>query len=169
MPVPDRLSLIFKGTVEDGLGRYSSLRFPGSQEINGAPKDWPGPKQMTPGSLNCHVTDFAANFKTAVEKGMAVLQLDHDLLRPAFTVPADLIKNNSLRPAPGMHPRRGDANVWRCAVENLESGISFDAWLVRRIGSAYSDIIELMSSQKLRPAYDLESGTPIKVTAFAGP
>jgi CTP-dependent riboflavin kinase len=44
----------------------------------------------------------------------------------------------------------------------------FNAWAVRRIGSAYSDVIELMSPEKMRTEHGLENGTKLKIKLFSG-
>lgn len=163
-----QLSLTFRAVVQDGEGRYSRMTFPGPEQVAGAPADWPGPGKMQPGSLNCKITSSPADLNEQAGKGDRVQALDSGQFDPEFVIPGELIENNCLRPIPGA-PRRGCAQVWRCAVRNEETGETFSAWHVRRIDGTYPPfhgIMELMADRKLRDAHGLKNGTPITITMF---
>jgi len=77
------------------------------------------------------------------------------------------LQNNhkDLRVSPtSVNPERGDAQIWPCEVQIIGTTKTFNAWAVRRIGSACSDIIELMSPDKLREKHDLPDGTKVKIS-----
>lgn len=166
-----RLSLVFHAVVQDGEGAFSRMAFPGPDEINGAPADWPGPEKMQPGSLNCRVTKFPWNFRWAAGPGDRIQKLDSGRFTPEFTIPAEMIENNRLEPD-DENPRRGTAQIWRCAVRNEDTGEDFEAWHVRRVDGYYPPfhgIIELMADRKLRDAHKLKNGTPLTITMYSAP
>ena len=156
-----RLHLRFKAVVQDGLGRYSRLEFPGKASLlklnKSGCKDWP--EQLCRGSLNCGITDFPAHFNRVAGKGDGLQKLDKGTFTPEFGIPGDMIKGNQL----------GVANVWKCVVTNDNTREHFDAWHVRRVGASYHDIMELMSDKKMRDAYGLKTGTPVTIDMWSAP
>ncbi|MCB9991629.1 MAG: hypothetical protein H6867_09745 [Rhodospirillales bacterium] len=166
-----RLSLTFKCVVQDGEGAFSRMVFPGRKDVPDAPEDWPGPKQMQPGSLNCRVVEFPDDFYDLVGEGDRIAALDTGHFEPEFRIPRELIKNNRVGPyAPDHNPDMGIAQVWRCAVRNDDTGEEFDAWHSRRIDGTYPPfhkIIELMADRKLRDAHKLENGTNLTITMYS--
>lgn len=162
------LSLTFKCAAESGEGRFSRMRFPGRDSVPEAPEDWPGPGQMAPGSLNCRIQEFPADFDNIAGAGDRIQKLDSGYFIPEFSIPGELIQNNALSPTQE-NPQRGIAQIWRCRVYNEDSRESFNAWHVRRIdGSypAYHDVIELMADRNLRKAHNIQDGTPLTITMF---
>lgn len=157
--------LVFECTIGSGMGMYSQLSFPTHEEMPGLPADWPD--RMFKGSLNAAVDKYPDEFER-LGKGLEVQKLDNKTFPPALTIPQGAIGNNTLAPRPGM-PERGAAQAWRARIEvEGRAGATADVWAVRRIGSAYYDIIELMSEKKLRDALGLQNGDKIRLTLFAG-
>lgn len=164
-----QLRLVFQGVVQSGMGMYSELSFPGPDEIARAPSDWPDPETMQPGSLNIAITEYPDNLENLTGVTNRITGLDNGHFQPEFSIPAASIGANALMPRNGGDPKRGIAQIWRCNVENQDTGEKFDAWVVRRIGSAYYNILELMADRKLRDTHNLEDGTPVTLTVFDGP
>ena len=169
--------LEFKAVVQDGEGAFSRMVFPGRDEINGAPADWPlatGTKEghLQPGSMNCRVTSFPDNFNKLAGKGDRIAALDSGQFTPVFEIPREAIKNNRVAPwGPACNQRMGIAQAWRCVVTNEDTKEEFNAWHVRRIDGTYPPfhgIIELMADRKLRDAHKLENGTPITIKMYKG-
>ena len=160
MAANDNNSLIFNCVVTDGMGMYSELDFPNH------PK-WPA--KMHAGSLNATID--RSGFPAALEKikhdGYGVQKLDSKTFAPLFTIKQEDIGNNSLGPT-SYTPERGTAQIWACHVSAPSASIEFNAWAVRRIGSAYSNVIEIMSDKHLRKTYGLKNDMPIIVKLYAG-
>lgn len=157
--------MVFNCRVASGMGMYSELQFPTRHEFNGLSQKWP--EKMFPGSLNASIkTDGFPKNLDVLGNGRGVQKLDNKLLSPEFSIPHDRIGNNLLTPSPDMQ-ERGTAQVWECEIEVKETAKKFNAWAVRRIGSAYADVIEIMSDKALRKTYGLEDGAEITVSLLA--
>lgn len=165
------LALIFEAEVRKGEGRFSRMVFPNRNEIDGKPEVWPETPQ--PGSLNCTITKFPDNFAEAAGPGDRIAALDTGIFTPAMEIPRDDIENNVVRPwGPEDNQRKGIAQVWQCAVTNLDTGEEFEALHVRRIDGSYPPfhgVMELMADRKLRDAHDLKDGTRLQIKMFKGP
>jgi hypothetical protein len=151
--------LVLEATVAEGLGRYSRLSFPDRKTMPDLPQQWE--QAMCPGSLNARIINFPREM-SELGDGYGIQRLDNKRLRAAAIVPFDMIENNSLKPNQ-FNEERGNAQIWPCEVEVDGTTKTFNAWAVRRIGSAYSDVLELMSPDKLREKHGLENGTKIKI------
>lgn len=153
-------SLIFNCVVADGMGMYSELDFPSHPM-------WP--EKMQAGSLNARINSdgFPKSLDKMGKSGYGVQKLDNKKFSSLFNIAQQDIGNNSLGPTP-QEPERGIAQVWKCSVSVDNSHVEFDAWMVRRIGSAYMDVIELMSDKHLRDSYGLQSGMPITLKVHEG-
>jgi len=157
------LAIAFECVVADGIGMYRDLGFPSREDCAALPKDWPD--AMYRGSLNAHITAYPANLDL-LGKGAGIQRLDNRIFAPSGIVPGHLIENNFLIPNE-RDPDRGDAQIWPCTVEHQNTSVIFNAWAVRRSGSAYRDVIELMSHHKLRDVFRLKNDDAITVTLFA--
>lgn len=167
----ERSTLVFEARITDGMGMYSELKFPTRSELfnnqaTAAQVEWLD--SIQPGSLN--ITVDRDGYPAQIEdlgKGYNVQKLDNGLFPPELVIAQSKIGNNSIRPYAGA-PERGAAQVWPCTVEKLDTHETFNAFAVRRIGSAYSDVIELMADRKLRDAHGLKTGTPVRLTLHSG-
>ncbi|MGB9153234.1 MAG: DUF120 domain-containing protein [Alphaproteobacteria bacterium] len=156
--------LVFNCEISSGMGMYSELAFPTHAQIQGLPKDWSD--NMFRGSLNAAVIDYPVEL-SALGEGFRVQKLDNKKFTPAVVIPQTAIGNNSLGPR-GNDTERGTGQAWRAQINVTKTGEKADVWAVRRIGSAYNDIIELMSDMKLRDHLRLKDGDKIELTLFAG-
>lgn len=152
-------SIELEAVISGGMGMYSELTFPKKDALPDLPGQWA--QAMCPGSLNTVITRYPDNMDDLGE-GYGVQKLDGKKLEAAAIVPHDMIENNALKPTT-YSPERGDAQIWPCEVTVESTSKTFNAWAVRRIGSAYSDVIELMSPDKLRDKHNLSDGTKVKV------
>lgn len=154
--------LEFAGSVVNGIGRHSELVIPGRLKIPGCPNDWP--EELFPGSLNVLVTRYPDEF---VSRGFppVVTTLDVAGFEPQFSIARHLMHNNTLVATPAM-PRRGDAQVWMASLVASEQEVR--CWVLRRIGSALREQIELVSNVKLRDNLNLsrERRWPVVVKMF---
>lgn len=161
----EMLHLDFKCAVGDGMGQYSLLGFPSRNEYANLPEGWAD--EMQPGSLNANIEEFPADFDELADgQGYDVQKLDDSGFKPAAIIPAELIENNALQPRPS-NPKRGQAQIWPCEVSVIGTSKTFNAWAVRRNGSAYTDVIEIMSDQHLRKTYGIKNGDRLNVRLFA--
>ncbi len=152
-------SLVFNCVVNSGMGMYSELEFP---------KHPLWPADMHAGSLNANI--LPNGFPRALDKmgeGWGVQKLDNKKFSALFNIAQSDIGNNMLTPRAD-NPERGTAQIWGCTVTTADKSTEFNAWAVRRIGSAYSDVIEIMSDKHLRNTYGLENGTEITVKLHEG-
>ncbi|GEM_PF-1418340 len=171
-----RDELVFMAHVTDGMGMYSELTFPTRRELfnmqaAGTPvavkPDTQWLDTIQPGSLNATIArDGYPAALEALGQGYQVQKLDNGTFEPELVIPQNKIGRNMIKPSAHM-PEKGAAQIWPCEVENLKTHEKFNAYAVRRIGSAYHDVIELMSDKKLRDAHKLETGTPIKLTLLS--
>tara|TARA_R110002124_G_scaffold287365_1_gene474264 strand:+ start:197763 stop:198371 length:609 start_codon:yes stop_codon:yes gene_type:complete len=171
------LCLTFKAVVQPGEGRFSRMIFPGRDQIEGAPEDWPlatstEPGHIEPGSLNCVITEFPDDLDSLAGEGDRVAKLDTGMFTPTFSIPRDAIEKNVVAPwDENDNQRKGIAQAWRCVVTNEDTQETFDAWHVRRIDGTYPPfhgILELMADRKLRDAHGLQDGTPITIKMYKG-
>lgn len=156
----------FKGVVTDGLGRYGKLAFPRKADmLDVIPSDWPD--NMFRGSLNITIDrDGFPPELNDMGEGRGITRLDNRHFKPAFSIPQDMIGNNTIGPRSGQ-PDRGIAQVWRAAVQVEKNGACIPVWAARRIGSAYTDVMEVMSEHKLRDRFGLVTGDKVTATLYA--
>jgi hypothetical protein len=136
--------LRFAGTIVNGIGKHRELVVPGCNEFTCPAADWP--ERLFPGSLNVRVLSYPDEF---VRRGLrsAMDTLDSVGFEPEFAIPQALLGNNRLTPVLGM-PDRGKAQVWRASV--CANNVTLACWVLRRIGSALTQQIELVSSVHMR-------------------
>lgn len=153
--------LTFHGVVKGGIEKFSDMMIPGRAKLSDAPADWPD--VIHPGSLNVLIPDngFPAEFLNRCQ-GELIQKLDCGCFVPAFVIPSAAITNNEVRPT-NDNPRRGDAQVWRAQIHNLDNGRSVACWVLRRIGSGIRQQIELVASGRLRDKIGLVDGTRVTV------
>jgi hypothetical protein len=157
-------TLIFKGRITTNSRQYAKLLFPDSNELSGAPDDWPG-RNLYRGSLNVTINDDGFPTKwDRFGKLPKVKRLDSKLFAPEFVIPGRTIENNILTPQRTGLPDGGDAQVWRANLRVDETSEEVDCWLVRRIGSGVGNYLELVSESFLRSKLNLEDGTRVTVT-----
>lgn len=146
-------TLVFQGTIEDGIGRYVELHVPGRDEIAQAPEDWP--RVLCKGSLNVRVlrTAYPAAF-AAHGLPNQVSSLDKSCFPCCFEIAHHQFGNNWLSPT-ATEPKGGSAQVWRASLE--ANGHRVACWVLRRYGSTLPDVLELLSEHYLRDTYGLKT------------
>lgn len=153
----------FKGQITDGIGKHSELFVPGRNELATAPSDWP--TKLQPGSLNVRVSqDGYPNGFAKYRHGLSVKNLDDGCLNPAFVIPQNQLGNNKLTPTP-LVPRRGTAQVWRTVLYTDIQEIP--CWVLRRIGSGLSCVLEIVAAVHLREVYNLQNGQCVELVLEA--
>jgi len=124
------------------------LRVPGRLDISYATGDWP--ETLAPGTLNFKYQELPPALAT---RGWTdIRELDRRQFAALFEIPQDEIVGNTLRPG-SAGGEKGRAQVWRARLET-DNG-SIDCWVLRRIGSGYSDVLELVSAIRIRDALSL--------------
>lgn len=142
--------LIFEGYVRSGQGGFSKMVIPGKTDESYFPEDWPA--ELALGSLNVRITGYPAEFQQR-GWGTSVALLDSRLFQPAFVLPGRAILNNSI-PAHPSDTRTGDAQVWRASFERQD--VAHPCWVLRRLGSGYRDVLELVSEVRIRDRFGLD-------------
>jgi hypothetical protein len=142
--------LIFEGTVVNGIGKHTELIVPGRGHLPRAPSDWPDTLQS--GSLNVRIAAYPTVWR---ERGLAlsVRVFDTGIFVPEFRISQDRLGNNRILPTPSK-PLRGTGQVWRAFL--VTNGGRLECWALRRIDSALSDVLELVSECPIRSRLDLE-------------
>ncbi|MDR6624840.1 hypothetical protein [Caulobacter segnis] len=141
--------LTFRGVITGGMHCFAKdMRVPGRSDISDAPDDWP--ETLAPGTLNFRYQKLPSALAT---RGWAnISELDHRQFVALFEIPQDAIVGNTLRPG-SAGGEKGRAQVWRARLET-DNG-SVDCWVLRRIGSGYLEVLELVSAVRIREALSL--------------
>ena len=143
----------FKGKVVSGCGKHSELIIPGKKVLPFAPDDWP--HALCPGSLNIEISTM--EIPSELERlgpGIMMKKLDNGFLKPALVIEQKAIKNNTIGPNCRVKGR-GDAQVWRAKISVEKSKEECSCWVLRRLDSAMTAHIELVSDRKLRESLNL--------------
>lgn len=144
--------LVFEGYVHRGQGDFSNMVIPGRTDESYFPGDWPA--ELASGSLNVRITGYPPEFQQR-GWGAKVTVLDSGLFQPAFVLPGHAILNNTIPNRRNPSDRRtGDAQVWRATLENAYKAHS--CWVLRRLGSGYRDVLELVSEVRIRDLLGLD-------------
>jgi hypothetical protein len=163
LPTREPAPLVFRCVVVSGFGQSKELVLPGRSALPEAPPDWPA--AFHPGTLNAYVEGYPRPFQPPVYDryrrvvASGTTDLDRGVVAPAVRIPAHAIGNNWLVPVPG-EPSRGRGQLWRCRVRVVPVGVTFHAWIFRRIRGRMGyhrdgDQLELVSADNLREAYGL--------------
>lgn len=142
--------LKFEGAVVDGIGKHTELIVPGRGYVSQAPADWP--ETLKPGSLNVRIAAYPTQWR---EHGLALSAkvFDTGIFVPEFRISQDQFGNNRIVPAPSK-PLRGSGQVWRALL--VTNGGQLECWVLRRIDSALSDVLEVVSEYAIRSRLGLE-------------
>jgi hypothetical protein len=145
--------LIFEGAVVGGLGRFGrEMEVPGRALLSDAPLDWP--ESLARGTLNFRVRELAAPLRD--HRWSSIQRFDRQEFVAAFEIPQNAIRSNTLGPEPGA-PEKGRAQLWRARLETEQGAAS--CWVLRRIGSGYTTVLELVSERRIREEIGLPIGT----------
>jgi hypothetical protein len=143
--------LIFEGAVVGGLGRFGrEMEVPGRALLSDAPPDWP--ESIARGTLNFELDELPAPLRD--RRWSNIKRFDRREFVAAFEIPRNAIRANTLRPEPGS-PEKGRAQLWRARLEAEQRTAT--CWVLRRIGSGYATVLELVSDRRIRE----EIGLPI--------
>ncbi|MFC1567970.1 hypothetical protein ACFL3K_02080, partial [Pseudomonadota bacterium] len=75
------------------------------------------------------------------------------------------IENNTIQPTNDL-PFNGDFQLWRANLMNGRLGTSYNCYLIRRVGSGYQDIAEILGSFHFRSKGNFLTGDPVKVDVY---
>ncbi len=155
-------SLRFTGTVATGATRFHrEIEVPGAADLPGSVKDFP--VYLYPGSLNIQVNE--AGYPDEFERKFGernIRKLDTRIFRAEIELPFDCIRNNTLTPTSAQSDR-GNAQIWRATLVNLENSKKEICWVLRRIGSGYMHVLECIAGSRLRNTLDLYDGCSVEI------
>ena len=156
--------LRFHGRVVPGCHRFhTQVVIPGRDALEAAcPVGWP--ELLHPGTLNVQIDPEGR--PSAFDTPDGLRALDTGVVAPAFVIPGGRIKGNTLCPTPE-NPSNGTAQVWRAELEHADG--CQPCWVLRRIGSGYSGVLELVSEYHLRNLLGLQPDDPVSVLLYDGP
>jgi hypothetical protein len=161
-------SFIFTGKVQSNMGRFANeITLPSRSNASVCPPDWPS--RIEPGTLNVRIDadGFPTSFNE-IGSSDGLKKLDEGRFAPAFVIPHDAIRGNTLPPKSN-RPLRGTGQAWRARITVCGTGASHECWMFRRIGSTLRDQIELVSEQRIRSVLNLnQDGTPVTVEIIEG-
>ena len=149
----DRLRFI--GKVIKGAGKFSEeIIVPGNADIPDLIRDWPD--ELQPGTLNVLIdsSGFPARYVSEFDSA-ETHHLDTRRFQPEAELPHSKIGNNTLSPKPGERPDKGNAQIWRACLTKIETGISAECWVLRRICSQMPKRLECVAGVKLRDVLSL--------------
>ena len=152
----------FKGKIVSGCGKHSYLVIPGKGQLLIAPDDWP--TFLFPGSLNVEIS--REELPKDLEKlgpGSFIKKLDNGILKPTFVIEQKAILNNTIGPN-GPVKGRGDAQVWRAKIKVVKTMEIYDCWVLRRLDSAMTIHLELVSDKNLRNILKLNNADEVFVS-----
>lgn len=135
---------------------------PGRSTLEAAcPDAWP--EVLHPGTLNVRINPEGRPPGFDTLDGVSVL--DTGVVASAFIIPQNRINGNTLCPTPE-NQRKGTAQVWRADLEHANG--CQPCWALRRIGSGYRDVLEVVSEYYLRDLIGLQNGDSVAVVLHAG-
>lgn len=150
--LPDKLE--FMGKVIKGSGCFSKqLYVPGETEIPGLIRDWPDEVQS--GTLNVLIDDNGWPECYLAKFGKKTEGLDLRQFQPELELHHSKIGNNTLAPREGEREDKGNAQIWRSHLTKIESGVSIQCWVLRRIGSRMPHRLECVAGERIRTVLEL--------------
>lgn len=158
------VTLHFEGHVADGAHKFAEqLVIPGAALLPVPIEGWP--EKLWPGTLNFRIApngfprDYLTRFRSA-----SVKHLDSRQFIPLAQLSASLIIGNTLPPTKD-EPERGIAQIWRATI-TVASGPATQCWVLRRIGSGYSTVLETVAERALRAVLNAPKGvaTPARLS-----
>jgi len=156
-----KMQMDFKGKIVSGQGDHSKLVIPGKDKLFNAPDDWP--KSLCPGSLNVEISiEELPRELNSLGPGTLIKKLDNGILKPIFIIEQKAILNNTIGPN-GPVKGRGDAQVWRAKIKVEKSKEICNCWVFRRLDSAMTGHIELVSDVNMRKTLNLCDGDSVIV------
>lgn len=159
--------LQFSGIIHTNTGQFNrDMVIPGRGAFMAAPLDWP--ITLQPGTLNIKI-DLSAVPGVFSEIGSSngIKRFDERNFAPAFVIPQDSIKGNTLKPNE-RQPNKGTAQIWRAELLVISTGKAAKCWMLRRIGSGIYNQIELVSDLHLRSHPNLTDDIRVTLTVFEG-
>lgn len=157
--------LEFIGTVQTGRYRFAhEMVIPGRDSLFLKPDDWP--RQLAPGTLNIKISDdgFPAGFDE-IGTGEGLTRLDEGNFGRALLISPWKIAGNTIKHDDD-HLTRGMGEIWRAELQVIATGQATKCWMVRRIGSDITSVIELVAEENLRTRLTLSDGTAVRVTVW---
>jgi hypothetical protein len=127
-----------------------------------APADWPA--RLAPGTLIIDLANLPDGL-AEVGEGEGLARLDHGKFWAALVIPQRKITGNPV-PPDREHPTRGFAQVWRAAIQVVDTGQTANCWVVRIIGASSEPRLDLVSEERLCDRPGLADGTMVTVTIW---
>ena len=99
--------------------------------------------------------------------GLRGLDLNQSFVPAIYRVGTD-VPNNTIQPNAN-NSRRGDLQLWRAVLRNLQAQTEHNCFLIRRVDSGYRDKAEILGQQNFRDECQFEDGHHVTLQVFAGP
>ena len=98
--------------------------------------------------------------------GLPGLDLSDSFRLAIYRTGADVL-NNTMQPTAG-NPRRGDLQLWRAILHNHKTQTSHNCFMIRRVGSGYRDIAEILGQQNFRDGCKFNDVDKVSIQVLPG-
>ncbi len=117
------------------------------------------------GTLNIQfpISDLPQSLQSA---GLRALDLNDSFPPAIYRIGAD-VPNNTIQPNVDS-PRRGDVQLWKAILSNLQTQTEHNCFLIRRVESGYEDKAEILGQQNFRDECQFVDGHLVSIQVFAG-
>ena len=117
------------------------------------------------GTLNVQLSmsDLPRPLRSA---GLPALDLS-DSFRPAIYRAGTDVPNNTIQPN-AENPRRGDLQLWRAILHNHSTQTKHNCFMIRRVGSGYKNIAEILGQQNFRDVNKFKDGDQVSIQVMPG-
>ena len=151
-----------RGNVVGGCQKFRELiRLP--DNLLAGHEDWM--PTFVQGTLNVEVP-IASLPNILRSDGFKGLDLN-ELFPPAIYRAGADVPSNTIQPNT-QNPRRGDVQLWRTTMDNLQTRTSFNCFIIRRVESGYKNIAEILGQLNFRDECRFEDGHQISIQVFSG-
>jgi len=147
----DNEILILNGNVVDGCGRFADELFLPPDLLK---DDLGWIKTFVPGTLNIKLHDKSTSL-FGKSKGLRSLDSNSEY-PPHIYRDGQEIGNNT----------KGGVQLWRATLLNVRLGTSYNCYVIRRIGSDYQYVAEILGSIHFRDEDNFMTNDPVKLEVF---
>jgi hypothetical protein len=151
-----------QGVVVSGCGKFRDEILLPNNLLSGY-KDWM--HAFAQGTLNVRfsISGLPQPLQT---NGLKDLDLN-DSFPPAIYQSGTVIPSNTIQPN-AQNPRRGDLQLWRAILNNCQTRTEHKCYLIRRVGSGYSDVAEILGQQNFHDDCSFADGHQVSIQMFYG-